>query len=121
MSYRYYADDWEIEAHTLDYTHRFALSGGQYIQPHIRYYTQTKAEFFQRSLPLFVPLPEFVSADSRLDDMKGATVGVKFGKPVGENGEVRARLEMVGWQAENAVIDETTAVVLQLSFQKGFY
>ncbi|HEX7027998.1 MAG TPA: DUF3570 domain-containing protein [Gammaproteobacteria bacterium] len=121
LSYRYYADDWEIEAHTLDYTHRFALGAGQYIEPHVRYYTQTKADFFQRSLPLFTPLPEFVSADNRLDDMQGATLGVKFGKPVGENGEVRARLEMIGWQAENAVIDETTAVVLQLSFQKGFY
>jgi hypothetical protein len=121
LSYRYYTDDWEIEAHTLDYTHRFTLSGGQYIEPHVRYYTQTKADFFQRSLPLFTPLPEFVSADNRLDDMQGATLGVKFGKPVGENGEVRARLEMIGWQAENAVIDETTAVLLQLSFQKGFY
>jgi hypothetical protein len=121
LSYRYYTDDWEIEAHTLEYTHRFDLSGGQYIEPHVRYYTQTKAEFFHRSLPLFAPLPQYVSADNRLDDMQGATLGVKFGKPVGDNGEVRARLELVGWQAENAVIDETKAVVLQLSFQKGFY
>lgn len=121
LSYRYYTDDWEIEGHTLDYTHRFALGGGQYIEPHVRYYTQTKADFFQRSLPLFTPLPQYVSADNRLDDTKGATIGVKFGKPVGDNGEVRARLELVGWEAENAVIDETTAVVLQLSFRKGFY
>lgn len=125
LSYRYYADDWKIKSHTMDFRWRFNLHGGQYIQPHVRYYTQSKAEFFHRSLPLAareVPnRPQYASADGRLDDTKGITLGAKFGKNLGNNAEIRTRLELISWRAENAVIDETDAMLIQISYSKGFY
>lgn len=121
LSYRYYSDDWDIDGHTIDYRHRISLGGKQYVEPHIRVSTQTAADFFVRSLPLFTTLPEFASADGRLDETDGLTIGAKFGKPVGDNGEIRARLEFISWDHANAVIDTTEAFVLQISFRKGFY
>jgi len=43
LSYRYMTDDWEIDSHTVDLKYRFDLSNNNYIQPHIRYYSQTEA------------------------------------------------------------------------------
>jgi hypothetical protein len=123
LSYRYYADDWDIKSHTLDLKWRFNLHRGQYIKMHTRTYTQTQAEFFYRSLPFPVldTLPEYASADSRLDEMIGFTHGISFGKDLGNNAEVRTRLEFIQWKAENAVIDETDALLIQISFKKGFF
>lgn len=125
LSYRYYSDDWEVKSHTIDLKYRFDLTGGQYIEPQLRGYSQTGAEFFTRAIAVDEfqdgNLPEFATADNRLDDSTGATVGLKFGKPVGENGEARVRISGIAWRAENAVIADTDAVLLQLNFKKGFY
>ena len=50
LAYRYYTDDWDVNSHTLDLHYRYELAGGSYLQPHVRYYTQTAAEFFRTSL-----------------------------------------------------------------------
>ncbi|MDH5766920.1 MAG: DUF3570 domain-containing protein, partial [Gammaproteobacteria bacterium] len=50
VSYRYHTDDWDINSHTFDLTYRYELSGGSYLQPHIRYYTQSAAEFFTHNI-----------------------------------------------------------------------
>lgn len=121
LAYRYYSDDWDIQAHTIEYGHRFELAAGQYIEPNIRVSTQTEAEFFHRSLPLFSELPAYASADYRLDALNDYTLGVKFGKPVGDNSEIRARMEFYAQEAENAVIDENKAVFVQISYKKGFF
>ncbi|GIX21393.1 MAG: hypothetical protein KatS3mg121_0176 [Gammaproteobacteria bacterium] len=125
LSYRYYTDDWAVESHTMELTYRFGLARGQYVEPLLRVYRQSAADFFVRSIPVADyqagRLPDYASADNRLDDVQGGAVGIKFGKPVGENGEVRFRLMGIGWQAENAVIDQTRAVLLQMSFRKGFF
>jgi hypothetical protein len=121
FAYRYYTDDWEIKAHTLEYDHHVELSGGQYIEPNVRISKQTEAEFFYRSLPLFTEPPRYASADYRLDALTNITLGVKFGKPVGQNSEIRARIEFYSQEAENAVIDENQAVFVQISYKKGFF
>ncbi len=121
FSYRYYTDDWEVDSHTFNYRHRLDIGGKQYIEPNVRLYTQTAADFFSRTLLRNQPLPQYASADGRLDDMTGITLGVKFGKPVGDNGEVRARLAFISQEFDNAVIDSLDAFVLQISFKKGFY
>ncbi|HEX5056401.1 MAG TPA: DUF3570 domain-containing protein [Gammaproteobacteria bacterium] len=121
LSYRYYSDDWDIKAHTVEYIHHFELAGGQYIEPNIRAYRQTKAEFFHRSLPLFSELPQYASADYRLDALTDYTLGVKFGKPVGDDSEIRARIEFFSQEAEDAVINENQAVFVQISYKKGFF
>jgi len=45
----------------------------------VRYYHQTKADFFRIGLRNGQPLPTFASADYRLDDLDGVTFGVRWG------------------------------------------
>ncbi len=44
--YRYYLDDWGLQAHTLNFDLPVKLSQAFSITPSFRYYTQTKADYF---------------------------------------------------------------------------
>ncbi|MDX1824803.1 MAG: DUF3570 domain-containing protein, partial [Thiohalomonadales bacterium] len=68
FSYRYYWDDWGIASHTLDLKYRSELGGGHYLEPHLRYYTQSKADFYHYAV-LDGSTPDYVSADYRLADL----------------------------------------------------
>ena len=46
-SYRYYTDDWGIDSHTFDVDYRFNFDDTKYLEPRLRLYTQTKADFYQ--------------------------------------------------------------------------
>lgn len=119
ISYRYYSDDWEIAAHTLDLTHRSPAGENAYIEPHVRYHTQSAASFFKHHLEQNEPLPEFVSADSRLDAMQDFTVGMQYGQDTGSS-HWRLRLERINQQFESAEHDENLAWVMQFSYAKQF-
>lgn len=92
ISYRYMTDDWDIDSHTLDMHYRWNLERGSYLQPHIRFYTQTAAGFYHTVLFDGDLLPTFATADYRLSEFDGVTIGIKFGKPT-ERGEISGRLE----------------------------
>ena len=47
VSYRYMWDDWKLDSHTIDSKLRIPLSNTSYIEPHIRFYQQTAANFYQ--------------------------------------------------------------------------
>ncbi len=94
FSYRYFSDDWGITAHTAELRYRYELgSGGSYLEPHLRYYTQGAADFYRHSLVSGQPLPVNASADYRLAEMQGNTIGLKFGMPTGKNSEWGVRVE----------------------------
>jgi hypothetical protein len=92
VSYRYMSDDWDIDSHTIDMHYKWNFDSGSYFQPHIRFYSQTAAGFYQTVLFDGEPLPLFATADYRLSEFDAITLGVKFGKPT-RNGEVSGRLE----------------------------
>ena len=92
-SYRYMTDDWDVVSHTVDLHWRSPIGSGWYIQPHLRYYTQTAADFYRPYLLDGDPLPDHASADYRLGDMDGQTFGLKIGHTLGEGREYSARLE----------------------------
>jgi len=104
-------------------THRSKLFGG-YIEPHFRYMQQSAADFFMHSIvddgvnP--VELPQYASADYRLDEAVGITFGLEYGMKLA-GGNFRVRNEFINWQYADAEYDETKAVVLQVSYQKLFY
>lgn len=93
FSYRYFWDDWGIKANTADLRYRFELAAGSYLEPHLRYYSQSAADFYRHSLVSGQPLPEFASADYRLAEMQGNTIGLKFGMPTSKLGEWSVRVE----------------------------
>ena len=93
FSYRYFWDDWEVKSHTADVRYRFELGAGRYLESHLRYYSQTAASFYRHSLVNGQPLPQYASADYRLAEMQGNTIGLKFGMPAGKGGETSIRIE----------------------------
>lgn len=125
LSYRYYSDDWDIQSHTLDYAHRFTFANADYFEPRIRLYTQTKAEFYQNSF--FSPndgstpnLPQYLSADYRLDDMSSGTAGLTYGVRFGSDADLRTRLEYIYQKFENSEFDTNKAIVFNISYGKRF-
>jgi len=76
---RFYWDDWGIRSNTMDVRYRHELTRHRYIEPHVRYYIQSRANFFRYHIPNGASLPEFASADSRLGPRQSATVGGTFG------------------------------------------
>jgi hypothetical protein len=93
LSYRYMTDDWAIDSHTLELRYRWAFGGRRYLQPHVRFYQQTAAEFYRTVLFDGAPLPAYASADHRLGEFDGLTVGLKYGQATAGGGEWWARIE----------------------------
>jgi hypothetical protein len=92
-SFRYMTDDWGVDSNTLDVKYRWSFSGGSYLQPHLRFYSQTAADFYHTVLFAGAPLPAFATADYRLGAFDGVTIGAKYGKEM-RTGEIAARLEL---------------------------
>ncbi len=93
LSYRYHTDDWGINSHTLDASFRWQLNAHHYLAPHVRYYQQAAADFYTQGLSASADLPEFASADSRLGEFTGLTVGAKYGYLFGDDKEINLRIE----------------------------
>lgn len=99
-SYRWYEDDWGVRSHTIDLRYRHELSGGSFLQPHVRFYTQGGARFFRFGLRQDEPLPEYASSDFRLGPLRTATLGTTYGFRLPDllPGELTVRAEyMVQW------------------------
>ena len=93
ISYRYMTDDWGIDSNTFDFSYRFNMKEGYFIEPHLRLYDQSAADFYRYFLTDSEPLPQYASADYRLGEMEATTVGVKFGREIAEQHVWSARLE----------------------------
>lgn len=96
-NYRFYHDTWGLNAHTLD-LEWIQPVGNWTITPHLRYYTQNKADFYVPYLltdqGLFTPvtnskdtipfdrkkLPDFYSSDPRLSGYGTLTEGITVSK-----------------------------------------
>ncbi len=127
-SYRYYTDDWQVDSHTLDFNYRFNLANTSYLEPSVRLYTQSKASFYQNEffvnntagLDPTTLFPEFISADYRLDDMDSITSGIRYGKEVGKDGHLRARLEYMYQSFKHSEFDTNKAIIFQIAYSKRF-
>lgn len=103
FSYRYMRDDWQITSHTFDMKYRFAFGGqaDQYIEPHVRFYNQQAADFYRPFVLENESLPEFMSADYRVGEMDGLTIGLKYGRKVGKNQSLSFRVELFTQSPKN--------------------
>ena len=79
LSYRYYRDDWNITSHTVDIKYRWSFAGGTFLEPRVRWYTQSAADFFRYSLVDGEPLPEHATADYRQGELDALTLGLRYG------------------------------------------
>ena len=102
ISYRYATDDWNITSHTLESRLRFNIGKNGYLQPHLRIYQQSAADFYQPFILDNQSLPTFASADYRLGEMDAYTVGLKYGQRL-DNGHAWAvRVEYYQQNPKNA-------------------
>ena len=127
-SYRYMTDDWGIDSHTVDLRYRWPIGDNRYLEPHVRLYTQTHADFYRPSLNGDAPLPSYASADYRLGEFDAITLGLKFGWKTDSGNDWSARLEfyksdgsvpgglLIGNQAGRANYPDLEAVVAQFSY-----
>jgi hypothetical protein len=130
ISYRYMTDDWGIDSHTVDLHYRWQFSGGKYFQPHLRFYSQNQADFYQTVLFSGAPIPPFATADYRLAKMDGVTFGIKYGQET-QNGEFTARFEIYEQTGEASagssvgaltgldLYPDLSAVIAQFSYKFG--
>lgn len=119
FSYRYMTDDWDVASHTTELRYRWDLPAASYIEPHVRFYTQSAAEFYTTALLDGDPLPRYVSADYRLGEFDAVTVGIKYGRLLANGNEWSARLESyttTGAGAGSDVYPDLTAVIFQMSY-----
>ena len=105
ISYRYAQDDWDIQSHTIESRLRFEISNESYIQPHLRIYQQSAAEFYQPFLLNTSLLPSFASADYRLGEMDAITLGIKYGSKMTNGNAWAVRVEYYQQDPKNAGFD----------------
>jgi len=92
-SYRFMTDDWGIDSNTFDFSYRWTFDRGFYLQPRLRWYQQSEADFYYYFLRTGDD-PEYASADYRLGEMEATTIGLKFGRDIDEQQAWSFRLEL---------------------------
>jgi len=129
ISYRFMTDDWEIDSHTVDLRYRWPLAGDSYIEPHLRFYTQSEAEFYLLSIDNSQPLPRYASNDYRLGDFDGITAGLKYGWRTGAGNDMSVRVEwyrqsgtvpgsqIIGNQANRDNYPDLNALIVQFGYR----
>jgi hypothetical protein len=130
-SYRYMTDDWGVDSHTLELRYRWSFAAERYLQPHVRFYQQTAAEFYRTVLFDGAALPLYATADHRLGEFDGLTVGLKYGQATAGGGEWWARIEYytqtgmaspgsaVGALANYDLYPDLNALIAQFSYKFG--
>jgi hypothetical protein len=100
LSYRYYTDNYGVDAHTVEAEYIQPLAYGWTLQPLARYYTQTAADFYVEVDPaqgqgITFPSPEakYNSRDQRLSAYGAVTLGFKVIKQLGTDWTVDFKYE----------------------------
>ncbi|ULQ46400.1 DUF3570 domain-containing protein [Flagellatimonas centrodinii] len=113
ISFRLLTDDWGIGSQTLDMTYRWNFSAARYLEPHVRYYRQSAADFYR--IALFDGEEnqlEFASADPRLGQFDAVTLGLKYGQTLKSGNEWNLRLEGYTQQGSTDGVPSQAATAL---------
>jgi len=73
--YRYFRDDWEVRAHSLEVAWQQSLGESWAVRPALRYHTQGAARFYLPEVPQVVPAE--VSSDPRLAAFGGLSPSLR--------------------------------------------
>jgi len=131
ISYRYYWDTWGVKSHTADVKYRYELPHSHYLEPNLRYYSQSAASFFTYGLMDGAPLPHYATSDYRYGQMASTTIGLKYGIPVsGGDFNIRAEYmrqtgkshpsQAVGVQKDFNLFPAVNVMILQIGYSRNF-
>jgi hypothetical protein len=131
LNFRFMDDDWGLQSQTAEARYRWNINDRSYLEPHLRWYTQSAADFYRTVLFAGDTLPEFATADYRLADLDAYTIGAKYGLRTNK-GEFSVRLEYyqqsptespgsaVGDLAAFDLTPDMKAVIVQFGYQFDF-
>lgn len=130
ITYRFYSDSFNIDAHTLNIEYAQPVGDGWTVMPLVRLYSQNSASFYVPVDPARGTRPTFpdqaavyYSEDQRLSAFGGLTVGMKFSKQITKSLLVDAKIEQYeqrsNW-AINGTPDLGLAPFSARSVQVGF-
>lgn len=132
LSYRYFWDDWGIVSRTLDVHYHLPLVKGHALEPHVRWYRQTGADFYRAFLVDGTPLPSQASADYRLAPFHAFTVGLQYALPVAPGAELRIGTEFyrqtgdvvsptgLGPLSSHELFPNMDAIMVRIGFSRRF-
>lgn len=131
VSYRWYRDNWGITSGTWDLKYRFEIGNSFYIEPHWRRYQQSAADFYRPwllegadySSTSHQAAMGFASADSRLGEFTGRTLGIKVAAALGRDEELSLRFASYsqvhtqpanapGWLSTTQIVPDLKAAML---------
>lgn len=116
-SYRYYFDDWGVTSHTVDLNYHWKFAAKQFLEPRVRFYQQSEADFFRTQLLTTEATPAEASADYRLAKFDGLTLGFKWGMTVLDDSLLALRLEYYTQKGDSSFPDlKATIAQVQFSF-----
>ena len=93
LSLRYFTDSWGINSKTAEFSERINFGPDFYIEPSVRWYQQSAANFFHYYLVSGQALPADATSDTRLGAFTADTIGAKIGFKLGKQSELYVKGE----------------------------
>jgi len=127
-SYRFFTDDWGVISHTVNLTYHWKINEKHSLEPHLRFYQQSEADFYRVGLSNNAPLPKEATADYRMAAFTGMTVGFSYGWDFREESSILVRLEYytqtgdsnhdtaIGLQKNQDLFPDLQATILQIQY-----
>ena len=106
-SARLHTDDFGIDSFTLDAKYNIKINKTHSIEPHIRYYTQTAADFYTPQLNADDPLPKYASSDYRLAEFDSYSIGATYRFNTEDDKEWRITTEL--YSQDPTAVERTEA------------
>ena len=114
IDYRYYADSWGTDSHTVELAWAQNLRGSL-LTPYVRYYTQREADFFGVIADTETP---HHADDYRLSSYGAVTLGARWAVALGESWTLELEAERYMTDADWGVFDGDAAPAL-VDFWRG--
>jgi hypothetical protein len=114
IDYRYYADSWGTDSHTVEVAWAQNLPGGL-LTPYLRYYTQREADFFG---VIANTDAQYYADDYRLSSYGAVTLGARWAVALGESWTLELEAERYMTDADWGVFDGAAAPAL-VDFWRG--
>ena len=114
IDYRYYADSWGTDSHTVELAWAQNLRGSL-LTPYVRYYTQREADFF--GVIADTETPHYAD-DYRLSSYGAVTLGARWAVALGESWTLELEAERYMTDADWGVFDGDAAPAL-VDFWRG--
>ena len=78
INYRFYHDDFGVSSHTLDSAWHQNIGNSLQLIPHLRYYSQSAADFYSNVDNFLLPVTQYQSSDYRLSSYGAISGGINL-------------------------------------------